>query len=168
MVKKSKKCVIKVGDIYETQVAGVRCTRLPEFLRAKKNLGAPFCVYVSAESNFAPDNTKVTVSAGNAKNPDAEMRNNVAYLKNGIAEFKDLRFVGKSGRGSRFNVYIRFDTSPEAKLVTYANAIKVTVDGPRPARRIGIALSLINKVMDLLSFIRDFYLLKLKMLKWVI
>lgn len=39
------------------------------------------------------------VLAGNEENGCAEVRNNVAYMKDQVARFSDLRFVGKSGRG---------------------------------------------------------------------
>lgn len=118
-------------EIYQTDNPAVKCTKLPEFIRAKKQLDTPFCVYVSA--GYVPDGTRLVVMAGNLKNPCAELRNNVARVWNNVARFDDLRFLGKSGRGTRFNVYMRFETEPSREAV-YWNAIKVTVDGPRPPR----------------------------------
>lgn len=45
------------------------------------------------------DGTMVTVRAGNDENYCAELRNCSAVMKNQIAKFNDLRFVGRSGRG---------------------------------------------------------------------
>ncbi|KGL85308.1 Runt-related transcription factor 3, partial [Tinamus guttatus] len=47
-----------------------------------------------------PDGTVVTVMAGNDENYSAELRNASAVMKNQVARFNDLRFVGRSGRGS--------------------------------------------------------------------
>lgn len=46
-----------------------------------------------------PDGTMVTVMAGNDENYSAELRNASAVMKNTVARFNDLRFVGRSGRG---------------------------------------------------------------------
>lgn len=46
-----------------------------------------------------PDGTLVTVMAGNDENYSAELRNATAAIKNQVARFNDLRFVGRSGRG---------------------------------------------------------------------
>lgn len=48
-----------------------------------------------------PDGTLVTVMAGNDENYSAELRNATAAIKNQVARFNDLRFVGRSGRGER-------------------------------------------------------------------
>lgn len=53
-----------------------------------------------------PDGTVVTVMAGNDENYSAELRNASAVMKNQVARFNDLRFVGRSGRGrSRRNTF---------------------------------------------------------------
>lgn len=39
------------------------------------------------------------IQAGNDENYCAELRNNIAVMKGGVAKFTDLRFVGRSGRG---------------------------------------------------------------------
>lgn len=46
-----------------------------------------------------PEGTVVTVMAGNDENYSAELRNASAVMKNQVARFNDLRFVGRSGRG---------------------------------------------------------------------
>lgn len=45
------------------------------------------------------DGTVVTIRAGNDENYCAEIRNGTAIMKNQMAKFNDLRFVGRSGRG---------------------------------------------------------------------
>lgn len=45
------------------------------------------------------DGTVVTIKAGNDENWCAELRNCTAVMKNQVAKFNDLRFVGRSGRG---------------------------------------------------------------------
>lgn len=45
------------------------------------------------------DGTMVTVRAGNDENYCAELRNGTSIMKNQVAKFNDLRFVGRSGRG---------------------------------------------------------------------
>lgn len=50
-----------------------------------------------------PDGTVVTVMAGNDENYSAELRNASAVMKNQVARFNDLRFVGRSGRGWYFH-----------------------------------------------------------------
>ena len=86
------------------------------------------------ENNIVSHGVGVTIRASNYKNPNAELMNNESFVKNGMAEFGDLRFVGKSGRGTKFDVYILVEANPPL-IIVYPNAIKVTVDGPRPPRR---------------------------------
>lgn len=43
----------------------------------------------------------MTVMAGNDENFCGELRNCTAVMKNQVAKFNDLRFVGRSGRGKR-------------------------------------------------------------------
>lgn len=51
-----------------------------------------------------PDGTVVTVMAGNDENYSAELRNASGVMKNQVARFNDLRFVGRSGRGEARNL----------------------------------------------------------------
>jgi hypothetical protein len=131
MVRKSKKCVFK-SDLYQTSNVNVRCTRLPDFIRAKMYLGAVFNVFF--DNGCVAEGTPVHIAAGNDYNDNAQLRNNDSVVREGRAEFKDLRFVGKSGRGRKFNVYIVARTLPDELVIVYPDAIKVTVDGPRPPR----------------------------------
>eukprot|EP00075_Anas_platyrhynchos_P003395 XP_005029178.1 runt-related transcription factor 2 isoform X2 [Anas platyrhynchos] len=71
--------------------------------------------------------------AGNDENYSAELRNASAVMKNQVARFNDLRFVGRSGRGKSFTLTITVLTNPP-QVATYHRAIKVTVDGPREPR----------------------------------
>ena len=48
------------------------------------------------------DGTLVTLNAGNDDNYGSELRNNSALMRDGVAKFNDLRFVGRSGRGEYF------------------------------------------------------------------
>ena len=54
-------------------------------------------------------------------------------MKNNVAKFNDLRFIGRSGRGKSFNLSIFIASSP-AILAIYSKCMKVTVDGPREPR----------------------------------
>ena len=58
------------------------------------------------------DGTLVSLTAGNDENYGAELRNNQAYVVEGVAKFTDLRFVGRSGRGKSFNLIITLHTRP--------------------------------------------------------
>lgn len=58
------------------------------------------CVYQVVALGDVPDGTLVTVMAGNDENYSAELRNASAVMKNQVARFNDLRFVGRSGRGA--------------------------------------------------------------------
>ena len=77
-----------------------------------------------------PDGTVVSIRAGNDDNYCGELKNHTAIMKNQVANFSDLRFVGRSGRGKSFTISIIINCIP-ALVATYNKAIKVTVDGPR-------------------------------------
>lgn len=57
-----------------------------------------------------PDGTLVTVMAGNDENYSAELRNASAVMKNQVARFNDLRFVGRSGRGEHTHAHAHTST----------------------------------------------------------
>lgn len=80
-----------------------------------------------------PDGTLVTIKCGNDENYCGELRNATAIMKNQVAKFNDLRFVGRSGRGKSFTLTITIATYP-VQIASYTKAIKVTVDGPREPR----------------------------------
>ncbi|KAG8200086.1 hypothetical protein JTE90_001942 [Oedothorax gibbosus] len=119
------------GELVKTGSPSVVCSALPTHWRSNKTLPVAFRVVCLGE---VMDGTTVTVRAGNDDNCCAELRNATAVMKNQVAKFNDLRFVGRSGRGKSFTLTITLSTSPP-QIATYVKAIKVTVDGPREPRR---------------------------------
>lgn len=92
-----KLCVIDVYLLcYHKGCPHVVCTVLPSHWRSNKTLPVAFKVVALGEVG---DGTLVTVRAGNDENCCAELRNSTALMKNQVAKFNDLRFVGRSGRG---------------------------------------------------------------------
>ncbi|XP_042866673.1 protein lozenge-like isoform X2 [Penaeus japonicus] len=118
------------GDLIRTGAPNVVCSVLPPHWRSNKTLPSAFRVVALGA---VQDGTVVTIRAGNDENCCAEIRNNSAIMKNQVAKFNDLRFVGRSGRGKSFLLTITISTSPP-QVATYTKAIKVTVDGPREPR----------------------------------
>lgn len=51
--------------------------------------------------------------AGNDENYSAELRNASGVMKNQVARFNDLRFVGRSGRGETLNSPLTAATQKE-------------------------------------------------------
>lgn len=119
------------GELVRTGSPNFVCSVLPTHWRSNKTLPVAFKVVSLGEIK---DGTKVTIFAGNDENFTSELRNAVSYMKNQVAKFNDLRFVGRSGRGKSFNLTICVWSNPP-QLATYQKAIKVTVDGPREPRR---------------------------------
>ncbi|XP_008196927.2 runt-related transcription factor 2 isoform X1 [Tribolium castaneum] len=118
------------GELIRTGSPLFVCTVLPPHWRSNKTLPVAFKVVALGDVG---DGTVVTVKAGNDENYCAELRNSTAVMKNQVAKFNDLRFVGRSGRGKSFTLTIMVSTSPP-QVATYNKAIKVTVDGPREPR----------------------------------
>ncbi|XP_073833668.1 lozenge [Musca autumnalis] len=106
------------------------CSALPPHWRSNKTLPLAFKVVALVDVG---DGTTVYIRAGNDENCCAELRNDRATMKDQVAKFNDLRFVGRSGRGKSFTLTITVDTFPR-QVATYPKAIKVTVDGPREPR----------------------------------
>uniref|UniRef100_A0A3Q2YJM2 Runt-related transcription factor n=1 Tax=Hippocampus comes TaxID=109280 RepID=A0A3Q2YJM2_HIPCM len=119
------------GELVKTDSPNFLCSVLPTHWRCNKTLPIAFKVVALGE---VPDGTMVTVMAGNDENYSAELRNATAAIKNQVARFNDLRFVGRSGRGKSFTLTITVFTNP-SQVATYQRAIKITVDGPREPRR---------------------------------
>ncbi|XP_067349998.1 runt-related transcription factor 1 isoform X2 [Channa argus] len=119
------------GELVKTDSPNFVCSVLPTHWRCNKTLPIAFKVVALSE---IPDGTLVTVMAGNDENYSAELRNATAAIKNQVARFNDLRFVGRSGRGKSFTLTITVFTNPP-QVATYHRAIKITVDGPREPRR---------------------------------
>ncbi|XP_030266219.1 runt-related transcription factor 1 isoform X2 [Sparus aurata] len=119
------------GELVKTDSPNFLCSVLPTHWRCNKTLPIAFKVVALGD---IPDGTLVTVMAGNDENYSAELRNATAAIKNQVARFNDLRFVGRSGRGKSFTLTITVFTNPP-QVATYQRAIKITVDGPREPRR---------------------------------
>ena len=84
------------GELVRTGSPHLVCTVLPPHWRSNKTLPVAFKVVALGD---VLDGTLVTVRAGNDENYCAELRNCTAVMKNQVAKFNDLRFVGRSGRG---------------------------------------------------------------------
>lgn len=84
------------GELIRTGSPLFVCTVLPPHWRSNKTLPVAFKVVALGDVG---DGTMVTVRAGNDENYCAELRNCTAVMKNQVAKFNDLRFVGRSGRG---------------------------------------------------------------------
>ncbi|XP_059222977.1 GATA zinc finger domain-containing protein 16 isoform X5 [Stomoxys calcitrans] len=83
------------GELIRTSSPLFVCTVLPPHWRSNKTLPVAFKVVSLGD---IMDGTMVTVRAGNDENYCAELRNSTAVMKNQVAKFNDLRFVGRSGR----------------------------------------------------------------------
>ena len=88
------------GELVRTGSPNFVCSVLPSHWRSNKTLPVAFKVVALGDMK---DGTKVSISAGNDENYCAELRNGTAYMKNQVAKFNDLRFVGRSGRGECTN-----------------------------------------------------------------
>ncbi|XP_077077340.1 runt-related transcription factor 2b isoform X3 [Siphateles boraxobius] len=97
------------AELVRTDSPNFLCSVLPSHWRCNKTLPVAFKVVALGE---VADGTVVTVMAGNDENYSAELRNASGVMKNQVARFNDLRFVGRSGRGHR----PKLDDSPKAGL----------------------------------------------------
>lgn len=84
------------GDLVTTGSPTIMCSSLPSHWRSNKSLPVAFKVIALDD---VTDGTQVTIKAGNDENCCGELRNCTAVMKNQVAKFNDLRFVGRSGRG---------------------------------------------------------------------
>jgi Runt domain. len=84
------------GELVQTGSPTILCSVLPTHWRSNKSLPIAFKVVVLDD---VMDGTIVTIRAGNDDNYCGELRNCTAVVKNQVAKFNDLRFVGRSGRG---------------------------------------------------------------------
>lgn len=91
------------GELVRTGSPHFVCTVLPTHWRSNKTLPVAFKVVALGE---VMDGTLVTIRAGNDENYCAELRNCTAVMKNQVAKFNDLRFVGRSGRGTTIAKYL--------------------------------------------------------------
>lgn len=118
------------GELVQTQSPAILCSVLPTHWRSNKSLP---CAFKVVALDDVQDGTMVTIKAGNDENYCGELRNHTAVMKNQVAKFNDLRFVGRSGRGKSFSITITINSFP-MQIASYTKAIKVTVDGPREPR----------------------------------
>ncbi|KAL0275110.1 UNVERIFIED_CONTAM: hypothetical protein PYX00_003072 [Menopon gallinae] len=118
------------GELVQTGSPAILCSALPNHWRSNKSLPIAFKVVALDD---VVDGTLVTIRCGNDENFCGELRNCTAVMKNQVAKFNDLRFVGRSGRGKSFSLTILISSQP-FQIATYSKAIKVTVDGPREPR----------------------------------
>uniref|UniRef100_A0A672KDF7 Runt-related transcription factor 2-like n=1 Tax=Sinocyclocheilus grahami TaxID=75366 RepID=A0A672KDF7_SINGR len=91
------------AELVRTDSPNFLCSVLPSHWRCNKTLPVAFKVVALGEVS---DGTVVTVMAGNDENYSAELRNASGVMKNQVARFNDLRFVGRSGRGQSTFCYI--------------------------------------------------------------
>lgn len=91
------------GDLVTTGSPTIMCSSLPSHWRSNKSLPVAFKVIALDD---VMDGTQVTIKAGNDENCCGELRNCTAVMKNQVAKFNDLRFVGRSGRGELKNLYL--------------------------------------------------------------
>lgn len=84
-------------ELARTEAPNIICSVLPSHWRSNKSL--PTAFRVVSLSGDVPDNTQVSVMAGNDERCDPELRNSIATMKGSVAKFNDLRIVGRSGRG---------------------------------------------------------------------
>ncbi|XP_070502226.1 segmentation protein Runt [Chironomus tepperi] len=118
------------GELVSTGSPSILCSALPNHWRSNKSLP---CAFKVVALDDIQDGTIVTIKAGNDENYCGELRNATAVMKNQVAKFNDLRFVGRSGRGKSFSLTITISSYP-CQIASYSKAIKVTVDGPREPR----------------------------------
>lgn len=140
------------GELVTTGSPSILCSTLPTHWRSNKSLP---CAFKVVALDDIQDGTIVTIKAGNDENYCGELRNCTAVMKNQVAKFNDLRFVGRSGRGKSFSLTITISSYP-CQIATYTKAIKVTVDGPREPR------SKQSKLQLIFNFLSGEFLINLK------
>lgn len=91
------KILIHHKELTRTGAPNIICSQLPAHWRSNKSLPSAFRIL--SLSGDVPDNTQVSITAGNDENCCPELRNAIATMKGSVAKFNDLRFVGRSGRG---------------------------------------------------------------------
>ena len=107
----------------KTGSPGFLCSALPTHWRSNKTLPVAFKVIALGD---VQDGTLVTLRAGNDENYCAELRNSTAVMKNQVAKFNDLRFVGRSGRGKKNFPFFFF-----AKVTFFNQKLRQAATGQR-------------------------------------
>ncbi|XP_053140075.1 runt-related transcription factor 2 isoform X3 [Hemicordylus capensis] len=116
------------AELVRTDSPNFLCSVLPSHWRCNKTLPVAFKVVALGE---VPDGTVVTVMAGNDENYSAELRNASAVMKNQVARFNDLRFVGRSGRGHRQKL-------DDSKPSLFSERLSDLGRIPHPSMRVGV------------------------------
>lgn len=91
------------GDIVATGSPNIFCSPLPNHWRSNKTLPIAFKVIIMTD---VCDGTEVIIQAGNDENCCGELKNQKAIVKNQVAKFNDLRFIGRSGRGKNSFLFV--------------------------------------------------------------
>ena len=86
------------GELTRTGSPHIVCSTLPTHWRSNKTLPVAFKVVALGD---VVDGTPCHLMCGNDENFCGELRNCTTVMKNQVAKFNDLRFVGRSGRGKR-------------------------------------------------------------------
>lgn len=111
------------GELMRTGSPNIICSALPTHWRSNKTLPVAFKVVALGEVS---DGTLVTIKAGNDENWCGELRNASAIMKNQVAKFNDLRFVGRSGRGKQqFSHYLFLAQYLEYYLINPENNLLI-------------------------------------------
>ena len=84
------------GELTRTGSPHIVCSTLPTHWRSNKTLPVAFKVVALGD---VQDGTPCHLMCGNDENFCGELRNCSTVMKNQVAKFNDLRFVGRSGRG---------------------------------------------------------------------
>ncbi|XP_072263509.1 runt-related transcription factor 2 isoform X2 [Pyxicephalus adspersus] len=116
------------AELVRTDSPNFLCSVLPSHWRCNKTLPVAFKVVALGE---VPDGSVVTVMAGNDENYSAELRNASAVMKNQVARFNDLRFVGRSGRGHRQKL-------DDSKPSLFSERLSDLGRIPHPSMRVGV------------------------------
>ena len=98
------------GELTRTGSPHIVCSTLPNHWRSNKTLPVAFKVVALGD---VVDGTPCHLMCGNDENFCGELRNCTTVMKNQVAKFNDLRFVGRSGRGKKI-----FYTILEKKIIS--------------------------------------------------
>lgn len=91
------------GELTRTGSPHIVCSTLPTHWRSNKTLPVAFKVVALGD---VQDGTPCHLMCGNDENFCGELRNCSTVMKNQVAKFNDLRFVGRSGRGEKLSRFI--------------------------------------------------------------
>lgn len=88
------------SEFVETSNPCILFRRLPSHWRANRAFEHSFQIRVT--NNSVIDSAEVVLSAGIGEARDVRMKNNKAVFHNGLATFKDLRFMNTCGTGGKW------------------------------------------------------------------